>query len=145
MQGTLRIVFAAMLVLVLPASAAEPHRISDPDKVCEEILHDMSNRALHEAVDLIANSLGRPQAATNLAQALQVLEGKNFDFIRKVVDKDYNGGLRQIVYHAYVESMGFIIVTFGSILRCLAAAGFWRTYAWKDESSELLPTDFVDR
>jgi len=99
MPSILRIVFAVILALALPASAAEPRRVSDPDKLCQDVMQDISNKARPEAVDLIVNSIGKLDFSTTLANALQIFEGKNFDFTKKVVDKDYNGGLRQIVYY----------------------------------------------
>jgi len=142
MPGTLRIVFAAILALALPASA-EPRRISDPDNFCEQVLQTISNKARREAVDLIANSIGKPDLSGTLMNALQIFEGKNFDFTKKVVDKDYSGGLRQIVYYSYIENLGFAYFRFNFKM----TSGGWilANFTFKDETNELFPKDFTDR
>ena len=143
MPGTLRIVFAAILALALPAAAAEPRRISDPDNLCQEVMQDLSNKARGEAVDLIVSSIGKPDFSTTLANALQVFEGKNFDFTKKVIDKDYNGGLRQIVYYSYIENLGFIYFRFN--FKMTSRGWVMANFTFKDETNELFPKDFTER
>ena len=143
MPGTLRVVFVAILALALPASAAEPPRVSDPDKLCQEVMQAMSNKARREAVELIVNSMGKPGSATTLAGAFQVFEGKNFDFTKKVVDKDYNGGLRQIVYYSYIENLGFVYFRFN--LKMTSTGWVLANFTFKDETNELFPKDFTER
>ena len=43
---------------------------------------------------------------------LKILEDKNFDFTKKVVDKDYNNALRQIVFYSYIKNLGFVYFRF---------------------------------
>ena len=43
---------------------------------------------------------------------LKILEDKNFDFTKKVVDKDYNNALRQIVFYSYIEESGLRLFSF---------------------------------
>ena len=143
MPGTLRIVFPAILALALPASAAEPRRISDPDKLCQEVMQDFSNKARNEAVDLLINSIGKPEFSTTLANALQVFEGKKFDFTKKVIDKDYNGGLRQIIYYSYVENLGFIYFRFN--FKMTSTGWVLAHFTFRDETNELFPKDFIER
>ena len=143
MLGTVRIAFVAILVLALPASAAEPRRIPDPDKFCEQILQAITSNARREAVDLIVNSIGKPELAGTLTNALQIFDGKNFDFSRKVIGKDYNGGLRQIVYYSYVENLGFTY--FRCNFKMTSTGWVLANFAFKDETQELFPKDFIDR
>ena len=143
MPATLRIAFAAILVLAIPASAAEPHRISDPDKFCEQVTQAISSNARGEAVDLVVNSIGKPELVSTLTNALQIFDGKNFDFTRKVIDKDYNGGLRQIVYYSYVENLGFTY--FRCNFKMTNTGWVLANFAFKDETQELFPKDFIDR
>jgi hypothetical protein len=143
MPGTLRIIFAAILALALPASAAEQRRISVPDQFCENVLQTISNKPPRDAADLIANSIGKPDASTDLAKFLQIFEGKNFDFTKKVVDKDYNGGLRQIVYYSYVENLGFYYFRFN--LKMSSTGWILANFAFKNETDELFPKDFTER
>jgi len=49
MSGPVRMIFAAILALAVPASAAEPRRISDLDKFCEEITQTIVKQARREA------------------------------------------------------------------------------------------------
>jgi hypothetical protein len=136
-------IFAAILTLSVPALAAESRRISDLDKFCEETMQMISNKARREAADLITNSMGKPEASGTVANALQIFEGKNFDFIKKVVDKDYNGVLHQIVYYSYVENLGFAYFRFNFKM----TSGGWilANFAFKDETNELFPKDFVEK
>jgi hypothetical protein len=143
MPAILRIVFAVILALALPASAAEPRRVSDPDKLCQDVMQDISNKARPEAVDLIVNSIGKLDFSTTLANALQIFEGKNFDFTKKVVDKDYNGGLRQIVYYSYIENLGFVYFRFN--FKMTSTGWVLANFTFKDEANELFPKDFAER
>jgi len=143
LPGTLRIVFAAILVLTLPASAAEPRRILDVDKFCEEVLQKISNQARQEAADLVADSIGKPESSSVLTNAMQIFEGKNFDFTKKVVDKGYNGALRQIVYYSYVQNLGFIYFRFN--FKMSSSGWILANFTFKDETMELFPKDFIDR
>jgi hypothetical protein len=104
MPGLLRIVFAAILTFIVSAApAAEAIRVPNLDAFCEEVLSEISNKELRKVADLIANTTGQPDLSSTVTGAFQIFEGKNCDFTRKVIDKDFNGGLRQIVYYSYVE------------------------------------------
>ncbi len=143
MSGPVKTIFAAILALAVPASAAEPRRISDLDKFCEEIVQTISNKARREAADVITNSMGKPELSGTLANAMQVFEGKNFDFTKKVVDKGYNGALRQIVYYSYVENLGFAYFRFN--FKMTSSGWLLANFAFKDETNELFPKDFIER
>jgi hypothetical protein len=108
MSSLVRMIFVAILALAVPASAAESRRIPDLDKFCEDTVQTISNKARSDAADMITSSMGKPELSATLTNAFQVFEGKNFDFTKKVLDKDYNGALRQIVYYSYVEKLGFV-------------------------------------
>jgi len=124
MPSILKLAFVAILVLAFPASSAEPARIGDPDKFSEEIVQTISKK--------------RPRYAADM----QVFEG-SFDFTKKVIDKDYNGGLRQIVYYSYHEGLGFVYFRFNFKMTSTGwiLANFW----FKDETNELFPKDFTER
>jgi hypothetical protein len=143
MSGPVKMIFAAILALAVPASAAEPRRISDLDKFCEEIVQTISNKARREAADVITNSMGKPELSGTLANAMQVFEGKNFDFTKKVVDKGYNGALRQIVYYSYVENLGFAYFRFN--FKMTSSGWLLANFAFKDETNELFPKYFIER
>jgi hypothetical protein len=144
MSGVLSMVFAAIIALTVSASAAAPRRITGPDKFCEEVLSTISNKALGKTVDLIADSTGQPDSSTGaLANTLKIFEGKTFDFIRKAISKDYNGGLRQIVYYSYVDKFGFFYFRFN--FKMTSSGWILANFAFKDETLELFPKDFIDR
>lgn len=92
---------------------------------------------------MIANSIGKPDFSTTLANALQIFEGEKFDFTKKVVDKDYNGGLRQIVYYSYIENRGFYYFRFN--FKMTSTGWVLAHFAYKGETDELFPKDFTDR
>jgi hypothetical protein len=102
MRSTLKLVFAAIFALSVPASSAEPVRIGDPDKFSAEIVETISKKRPRDVAGMIANTIGKPDASDPLLKLLQVFEGRRFDFTKKVIDKDYNGALRQIVYYSYL-------------------------------------------
>jgi hypothetical protein len=143
MSAVVRMIFAAILVLAVPASAAEPRRISDLDKFCEEITQTVSKQSRREAAELIANAMGKPEISGTLTNAMQIFEGKNFDFTKKVIDKDYNGALHQIVYYSYVEKVGFVYFRFN--FKMTSSGWVLANFAFKDETNELFPKDFVER
>jgi hypothetical protein len=136
-------IFALTLALALPASAAESRRISDLNKFCEEIVQTISHKERNEAADVITKSMGKPESSGTLANAFQVFEGKNVDFTKKVVDKDYNGALRQIVYYSYVEKLGFVYFRFN--FKMTSTGWILANFAFKDEGNELFPKDFIER
>lgn len=143
MSAVVRTIFAVMLALAVPASAAEPRRIPDLDKFCEEIAQTIFKHTRREAAELLANSMGKPEISGTLTNALQVFEGKNFDFTKKVFDKDYNGALHQIVYYAYVENLGFAYFRFN--FKMTSSGWVLANFAFKDETNELFPKDFIER
>ena len=105
-------VVAAILASILSAKGAEVSRIQDADKFCGDVLSAISHNQLRKAVDMIAGTTGQPDSASALLSGLNLLDGKNFDFTKKVFDKDFNGALRQIVYYSYVDNLGFLYFRF---------------------------------
>jgi hypothetical protein len=143
MSSLVRMIFVAILALAVPASAAESRRIPDLDKFCEDTVQTISNKARSDAADMITSSMGKPELSATLTNAFQVFEGKNFDFTKKVLDKDYNGALRQIVYYSYVEKLGFVYFRFN--FKMISNGWLLSHFAFKDESNELFPKDFIER
>ena len=85
-----RIAFAVILIASLPALGADPTRVADPENFCAEVLNAISSGKPSDAANLIATTIGRADSAGELMKFLKILEDKNFDFTKKVVDKDYN-------------------------------------------------------
>jgi hypothetical protein len=143
MPNILKLAFGAILALAVPASSAEPVRIGNPDKFCEEIVQTISQKSPRDAADMIANTIGKPDASDSLLKFLQIFEGKNFDFTKKVIDKDYNGAVRQIVYYSYLEGLGFVYFRFN--FKMTSTGWILAHFSFKDETNELFPKDFTDR
>jgi hypothetical protein len=143
MRSTLKLVFAAIFALAVPASSAEPVRIPDPDKFSAEIVETISKKRSRDVAGMIANTIGKPDASDPLLKLLQVFEGRNFDFTKKVIDKDYNGALRQIVYYSYLEGLGFVYFRFN--FKMTSTGWILANFSFKDETNELFPKDFTER
>jgi hypothetical protein len=135
-------VLAAVLALSLPAvAAAEPALVADPEQFCEEAVKRIQ-RSASDAANLIAVTVGRPQSSGDLKNFLQILEGKDFDFTRKIIDKNYNDALRQVVFYSYIKNLGFAYFRFN--FKRTSAGWILANFSFKDETNELLPKDFVE-
>jgi hypothetical protein len=144
MPGLLRIVFAAILTFIVSAAqAAEAIRVPNPDEFCEEVISQISNKELRKAANSIANSTGQPNLLSTLEGAFQIFEGKHFDFTRKVIDKDFNGVLRQVVYYSYIEKIGFVYFRFN--FKMTSTGWVLSNFTFKSETQELFPKDFIER
>src|SRR5262245_23950683 len=142
MPSILKLAFVAILVLAFPASSAEPARIGDPDKFSEEIVQTISKKRPRDAADMIANTIGKPDSSDSLLSFLQVFDSRSFDFTKKVIDKDYNGGLRQIVYYSYHEGLGFVYFSFN--FKMTSTGWILANFSFKDETDELFPKGFTN-
>jgi len=143
MPNILKLAFGAMLALAVPALSAEPVTIENPDKFSEEIVQTIAQKRPRDAADTIANTIGKPDASEALLKFLQIFEGKNFDFTKKVIDKDCNGAVRQIVYYSYLKELGFVYFRFN--FKMTSTGWILAHFSFKDETNELFPKDFTDR
>jgi hypothetical protein len=142
MRTTLKLVFGGIFALAAAASSAEPIRIGDPDKFTAEIMETISKKRPRDVAGMIANTIGKPDASDSLLKLLQVFEGRRFDFTKKVIDKDYNGALRQIVYYSYLEGLGFVYFRFN--FKVTSTGWILANFSFKDETNELFPKDFTE-
>jgi len=143
MPQILTIAFAVLLALSVPASAASPVPIEDPDRYCSEVVTALSQKGARQAASMVAEKIGRQDLIDSLASLLQVFEGKNFDFSKKVVDRNFQDALRQIVYYSYVENLGFMYFRFN--FKMTSHGWVLANFSFKDETNELFPKDFTDR
>ena len=74
---------------------------------------------------------------------LKILEDKNFDFTKKVIDKDYSNALRQIVFYSYIKNLGFAYFRFN--FKMTSTGWVLANFTFKDETNELFPRDFMER
>jgi hypothetical protein len=133
----------AILAIALPALSAEPVRIEDPDKLSEQVVETISKGRLREVAEMVADTVGRSGSSDTLLKFLQIFEGRSFDFTKKVIDKDYNGALRQIVYYSYVPGVGFVYFRFN--FKLTSVGWILADFSLKGETNELFPKDFAER
>jgi hypothetical protein len=143
MLKILRIAFAVILVTSLPALGADPTRVADPEKFCAEVLNAISSGKPSDAANLIATTIGRADSAGELMKFLKILEDKNFDFTKKVIDKDYSNALRQIVFYSYIKNFGFAYFRFN--FKMTSTGWVLSNFTFKDETNELFPREFMER
>ena len=140
MRTLLVIMFAGLLTLSA-AAAEEPISIPDPGKFAA--VQSLAANGTQNAPATIVTAIGRSSALDGFRSSLAPLDGKKYDFMQKVYEKDYDGALRQIVYYAHVEDIGFVYFRYNFKM---TGAG-WRlvNFTFKEETNELFPKDFIDR
>jgi hypothetical protein len=77
--------------------------IDDPEKFAADVVQTIGNGAPNEAARIVIDAVGQPGSLSSLQSALQVFDGKKFDFSKKVIDNDISGALRQIVHYSHIE------------------------------------------
>jgi hypothetical protein len=134
-------VFLAIFLVVDCAAAADPLRLDDPDRFSSEVVILLSQGSFHDAAVKIVETMGKQEVLPQLETALKIIEGKKFDFTKKVIDKDFNGALRQIIHYAYLPGFGFVYFTFNYKM---TSQGWMLTFFnYKDANNELFPAGFV--
>ena len=106
-------------------------------------METISKNRAHDVAGKIANTIGKPDASDSLLKLLQVFESRKVDFMKKAIDKDYNGALRQIVYYSYLEGIGFVYFRFN--FKMTSTGWILANFSFKDETNELFPKDFTER
>src|SRR5262245_51074498 len=134
------IIFAALLTLAATALLAEPIPIVDPGRYTADVMQTLSTKGTRDAAATIVGAIGRPDALDKLRQSLEPLDGKTYDVTQRIIDRDYNNAMRQIVYYAHVMDVGF------RFNFKMTGAG-WRlvNFTFKEETNELFPKDFTHR
>jgi hypothetical protein len=131
----------AFLALSIPAYAAEPAHVPDPEQFSNAFVHTLSTNGSREAAKMLADAIGKPETTDGMQKAFQVFDGKTFDFSKKVVDRDFNSALRQIVIYSKVTNVGFIYFRFN--FKMSKAGWILANFLFKDETNELFPKDFI--
>jgi hypothetical protein len=143
MRHFLKVVLAAILTLWAFGLAAQPVPVESPDEFVADVIETLVKKGARDTAVKIAQTIGRPAALEALQSALQILAGKEFEVTEKVIDKHYGSAMRQIVYYAYLRDGGFVYVRFN--FKRTGAGLILANFAFKDETNELFPKDFVDR
>ena len=140
-----RLFQAAIIIFVAltGSSRADPiARVQDPGKFCEDLFANISPFKSGEIARKVAAEIGKPEVAQTLENAMKLLDDKKIDFSKKVIDKEFSNALRQIVYYAYVENIGFLY--FRSNFKMTSTGWILANFNFKSETTELFPKDFVE-
>jgi hypothetical protein len=138
----LQIATIILLAGMSSAFADTAIRVQDPAKFSEELFANYSPFKAGEIARKVAVTIGKPEAAETIENGLKLLDGKKIDTFRKVVDRDIHGALRQIVYYAYVDNIGFVY--FRLNFKVTSAGWVLANFNFKTETNELFPKDFVE-
>ncbi len=111
--------------------------IADPEKFSEEILNDFAQSRISDVATKIAGVTGAPEQKLVFESALKLLDGKKFDYRKKVVDKDYAGALRQIVHYAFIKDVGFVYFRFN--YKQTGSGWVLAHFNYTSETNELFP------
>jgi hypothetical protein len=142
----MRHLFRAVLIVLIASAGsafADPAmRIQDPGKFCDDLFANISPFRSGDLAKKVAAAIGKPEATETMTNALKLLDDKKIDFSKKVIDRDINNALRQIVYYAYVENIGFVY--FRVNFKMSSTGWILANFNFKSETNELFPKDFVE-
>jgi len=144
MRIALRCALCLLMLSLAPSMAiAEPIYVDDPDKYAAEVMRLLTKGDIPTLAKTVADSIGKPDSADQLKNALGILSGKPIDYSDKVIDNTFGKGLRQIVYYSFIDNVGFIYYRFN--FKMSSKGWILANFLFKTETNELFPKDFVDR
>jgi hypothetical protein len=144
MRIALRCALCLLVLSLAPSPAiAEPKYVDDPDKYAAEVMQLLVKGDVATLAKTVTDSIGKPESADTLKNALGMLNGKTIDYNGKVIDNTFGKSLRQIVYYSFVDSVGFIYYRFN--FKMSSKGWILANFNFKTETNELFPKDFVDR
>jgi hypothetical protein len=144
MRIALRCALCLLVLSLAPSPAiAEPKYVDDPDKYAAEVMQFLVKGDMATLAKTVTDSIGKPESADTLKNALGMLNGKTIDYNGKVIDNTFGKSLRQIVYYSFVDSVGFIYYRFN--FKMSSKGWILANFNFKTETNELFPKDFVDR
>ena len=142
----MRHIFQAAVIIFFVSTGstlADPiARVQDPGKFCDDLFANISPFRSGGIAKKVAAAIGKPEAAESLENAMKILDDKKIDFSKKVIDKEISNALRQIVYYAYVENIGFLY--FRINFKMTSTGWILANFNFKSETNELFPKDFVE-
>jgi hypothetical protein len=142
MPNILTVAFALLVAWHAPLLAETLRPTDNPEKFAADVVQTIANGASKDAATTIIEAIGQPGALSAIQDALQILDGKKFDFSKKVIDNEFGGALRQIIHYSYVEEVGFIYFRFNFKI---TSKGWVLVYFnFKSETNELFPKDFLN-
>lgn len=141
MSNLWKIPVTIFFLLLAPVAVANPPIVDDPDAFAARIIQLMASNKSVDAAKSIAVQVGKPELADNIGKALSILHDKKFDYTKKVIDKEYNGALRQIIYYAFIDGLNFVYFRFN--YKMSSRGWVLANFFFKDEAQELFPKDIV--
>ena len=141
MRYVAQIATIIFLTFVTGALADTAIRVQDPAKFSEDLFANISPFKASDIAKKVAATIGKPEAAETIENGLKLLDGKKIDIAKKIVDRDINGALHQIIYYAYVENIGFVY--FRLNFKITSTGWMLANFNFKTETNELFPKDFV--
>jgi hypothetical protein len=136
----LKVAFALLLAWQAPVLAQTFRPIDNPEKFAADVVETIANGASSDAASTIIEAAGQPASLSALQSALQLFDGKKFDFSKKVIDNEIGGALRQIIHYSHVERLGFVYFRFN--FKMTSKGWALANFNFKSEAAELLPKDF---
>jgi hypothetical protein len=140
MRNISALAFALLLAWHAAVLAQDFRPIDNPEKFAADVVRTIANGALNDAAKTMAEAIGQPALVTTVQSALQIFDGKKFDFSKKVIDNEIAGALREIIHYSYVDKLGFIYFRFN--FKMTSKGWVLADFRFKSESKELLPKDF---
>jgi hypothetical protein len=137
------VVLLLALSLATSVAIAAPQPINDPDKYAAEVMQLLVKGDMAALAKTVTDSIGKPDSADGLKNALGILGGKPVDYSEKVIDNTFGKGLRQIVYYCFIDGVGFIY--YRSNYKMTSKGWILANFNFKTETNELFPKDFIDR
>ena len=133
----------SILALTAPSFADTALRLQDPDKFVSDLFGKPPRVNSAEMAKTIATTIGKPSATDALLGPLKIFESKKIEVLKKVVDNDFGGALRQIIYFASFEDVGFVYFRFN--FKLTGTGWLLSNFTFKSETEELFPKDFVTK
>lgn len=129
--------FTLLILCLLTASTFAAEAIPDPEKFSTQIIDDLARGRISDVAKKITDVAGQPEQKAAFENSLKALAGKEIDYRKKVIDKDYAGALRQIVHYAYVPDIGFLYFRFN--YKRTSAGWVLAHFNFMSEGNELFP------
>lgn len=131
---------ALLLAWHAPVLAQGFRPIDNPEKFAADAVQTIANGDSNGVARAISEALGQPAQIPTIQGALQIFDGKKFDFSKKVIDNEIAGALREIIHYSYVDKLGFIYFRFN--FKMTSKGWVLANFSFKGEPKELLPKDF---
>jgi hypothetical protein len=117
-----------------------PKMIQDPEKFSLEVFGTPVLGKPAEMSKQLAEALGIPDLG-ELEKAFRFFEGKKADVFAKVIDNQFGGALRQIMYYACYDRVGFFYFCFN--FKLTGKGWLIAHFNLNNEVQRLFPKDLI--